>query len=80
MRTKSSGRVGRCEVCGMKMLVHRSDCKTCSSKCRKRKQRKSQLDAAKGEPMIVIDGVRFPARLVAMFSDEEFYKQTGLKK
>jgi hypothetical protein len=30
--------------------------------------------------MILIDGVKFPARLVAMFSDDEFKKQTGLDK
>lgn len=80
MRTNSNGRVGRCCMCGQKMLIHRSDCTTCSAKCRKRKQRKSQLEASRGEPMILIDGVKFPARLVAMFSDDEFKKQTGLDK
>ena len=79
MRTKSSSRVGVCQSCGMKMLIHRSDCKTCSPKCRKRLQRKSQLEALQGEPMIVIDGVSFPARLVNMFTVEEFEKQTGLR-
>lgn len=70
-------RVGQCTECGGRMKVKHPNCMTCSPKCRKRRQRRLNLELSKGNNMIRINGVEYPAHVLNMFSDDEIFEQTG---
>jgi len=76
-RYERSSRVGQCMVCGQSMLVTRRDCKTCSPKCRKALSRKHNLAGTKESMGMRINGVWYPAHVLAMFTDEEIKEQTA---
>lgn len=70
-------RVGQCANCGMRMLVKHPACKTCSPKCRKALSRKHNLKGTKDQAGMRINGVWYPAEILAMFTDEEIKRETA---
>lgn len=72
-------KIEQCVVCGQSFTCKRKDARCCSAKCRKRLSRHTPAGFKKGEPIIRIGNVTYPAHVVNMFSDEEITKMTGIK-